>query len=97
MTIPARGLDCKHIEVFDLEDFMIEQQKFGGKKCPICETMCRSFVIDEEIQKFIQSRLVDFEAPDRIKHIIFNPSNESELFSKESIPEPEPVESELDD
>lgn len=59
--------------------------------------MCRSFVIDEEIQTFIKNHLVNSEAPDRIKHIIFNPSNERELFSKESIPEPEPEESELDD
>lgn len=59
--------------------------------------MCRSFVIDEEIKEFIKSHLVNSEAPDRIKHIIFNPSNESKLFSKESIPEPEPEESELDD
>lgn len=37
MTLPARGQDCKHIQCFDLESYLLHNLERNTWRCPICE------------------------------------------------------------
>ena len=37
IRLPARGRDCKHIQCFDLENFLIMNSRKASWSCPVCK------------------------------------------------------------
>lgn len=37
IRFPARGMDCKHIQCFDLENYLMLNCERGSWRCPECE------------------------------------------------------------
>lgn len=56
IIIPARGVNCAHLEVFDLNQFLIFQKKVGKYNCPICNKKTCLVYIDEKLMRIIEER-----------------------------------------
>ena len=47
IRLPARGRDCKHIQCFDLENFLIMNSRKASWSCPVCKyvtNFCRGLL-----------------------------------------------------
>lgn len=49
IEIPARGVDCIHSHVFDLEQFVTHSSELESDTCFFCARKCLSFKIDRKI------------------------------------------------
>ena len=55
MAIPVRGINCDHLQCFDLESYLIMNQQSSVWKCPFCSKPCYSLQHDPLIQILIDS------------------------------------------
>lgn len=60
MTVPARGLRCRHIQCFDLEYFLAcikGQLHIKRWRCPVCKKYCRphELTVDTLVEKILQT------------------------------------------
>ena len=56
IKIPARGQNCCHLNVFDLETFLIMNRKTNKFQCPYCKRNSNDLYIDGNIYDFIQEK-----------------------------------------
>ena len=54
IKIPARGINCCHLNVFDLETFLIMNRKTNKFQCPYCKRSSNDLYIDGIIYDFIK-------------------------------------------
>lgn len=47
---PCRSMNCTHMEVFDLETFLVMNKLTKKYVCPVCKIKCVRFYIDVQIQ-----------------------------------------------
>jgi hypothetical protein len=53
ITLPGRSLNCMHLTVFDIRNFLIMRRN-KVYNCPFCKKKCDSLYIDQEIYNFIE-------------------------------------------
>lgn len=56
IKIPARGKNCCHLNVFDLETFLIMNRKTNKFQCPYCKRNSNDLYIDGIIYDFLQDK-----------------------------------------
>ena len=56
IKIPARGKNCCHLNVFDLETFLIMNRKTNKFQCPYCKRNSNDLYIDGIIYDFIKDQ-----------------------------------------
>ena len=56
IKIPARGRNCCHLNVFDLETFLIMNRKTNKFQCPYCKRNSNDLYIDGIIYDFIKDQ-----------------------------------------
>ena len=54
IKIPARGINCCHLNVFDLDTFLIMNRKTNKFQCPYCKRSSNDLYIDGIIYDFIK-------------------------------------------
>ena len=56
IKLPARGINCCHLNVFDLETFLLLNRKTNKYQCPYCKRYANNLYIDGIILDFIQDK-----------------------------------------
>lgn len=59
IKIPARGVNCQHFEVFDLEQFLLYQKKTRTFRCSFCNKSVCLMYIDEVMKEIIEKRAAE--------------------------------------
>ncbi len=54
IVLPARGFDCMHLPVFDLETFLIMNRRNKKFECPFCKRIANRLYIDGMILNYIK-------------------------------------------
>ena len=55
IEIPARGINCCHLNVFDLKTFLIINRKTNKFQCPYCKRYSNDLYIDGILYKFLKN------------------------------------------
>ena len=55
INIPARGINCCHLNVFDLKTFLIINRKTNKFQCPYCKRYSNDLYIDGIINDFLKN------------------------------------------
>ena len=55
IEMPARGINCCHLNVFDLKTFLIINRKTNKFQCPYCKRYSNDLYIDGNIYNFIKN------------------------------------------
>jgi len=56
IKIPARGVNCCHLNVFDLQTFLVLNRKTNKYQCPYCKRYANNLYVDGVILDFIQNK-----------------------------------------
>ena len=56
IKLPARGINCCHLNVFDLETFLLLNRKTNKYQCPYCKRYANNLYIDGIILDFIKDK-----------------------------------------
>ena len=56
IKLPARGINCCHLNVFDLETFLLLNRKTNKYQCPYCKRYANNLYIDGIILDFIKNK-----------------------------------------
>ena len=87
INIPARGNECKHIQCFDLESFLILNADRTSWRCPLCtrQTVLENLEVDQYILNIINSNnLHDYDEIIIDANASWKPSNSmSKLIVKD--------------
>jgi hypothetical protein len=61
ITVPARGINCKHLQCFDLSTYLQLNKNSPKFNCPVCSkpTPYEELVIDSYFDKFLKEITVD--------------------------------------
>ena len=54
---PVRGRNCKHVQCFDLDTYLLMNKSSGTWKCPVCNKLAEldSLVVDGYMEKILAS------------------------------------------
>ena len=67
MRLPGRGIDCKHFEVMDLEEYVkMIFEKNEEIPCFVCERKCRSLIMDRAVLQEVH-KIREQESKDQVK------------------------------
>ena len=55
IKLPARGINCCHLNVFDLQTFLLLNRKTNKYQCPYCKRYANNLYIDGIILDFINN------------------------------------------
>ena len=71
LNLPARGINCQHIDCFDLLYFLKSMENNNLRKwtCPLCRKYCSKIIIDDYLSFIIKNY------PEK-EHIFFKPDGE---------------------
>ena len=58
IRLPARGRDCKHIQCFDLENFLIMNSRKASWSCPVCKYVICFCIFSCSTIEIIDLRLI---------------------------------------
>ena len=56
IKLPARGMNCCHLNVFDLTTFLLLNRKTNKYQCPYCKRYANNLYIDGIILDFINDK-----------------------------------------
>ena len=56
ITLPARGINCWHLNVFDLRTFLLLNRKTNKYQCPYCKRYSINLYIDGVILDFLKNK-----------------------------------------
>lgn len=56
IEMPARGINCCHLSVFDLKTFLVINRKTNKFQCPYCKRYSNDLYIDGVIYKFLKNK-----------------------------------------
>jgi hypothetical protein len=56
IKLPSRGINCCHLNVFDLKTFLLLNRKTNKYQCPYCKRYANNLYIDGIILDFIQDK-----------------------------------------
>ena len=56
IKLPARGINCCHLNVFDLKTFLLLNRKTNKYQCPYCKRQANNLYIDGVILDFINDK-----------------------------------------
>jgi len=56
IKIPARGVNCCHLNVFDLQTFLVLNRKTNKYQCPYCKRYANNLYVDGVILDFLQNK-----------------------------------------
>ena len=77
IEMPARGINCCHLNVFDLKTFLIINRKTNKFQCPYCKRYSNDLYIDGNIYNFIKN-----PENDKIKEIYIDKNLNISLYDK---------------
>lgn len=93
ITIPVRGINCKHISCFNLETFvnMQRKSKINRWRCPICQELAIHVVLDkffmvilEDAKRYMNAHQVEVYTNGSFKIIELNDMEDASEESKET-------------
>jgi hypothetical protein len=75
---PARGVNCTHLDCFNLKYFLQTMEQNSVRKwiCPICRKKCNQFVIDT----YLEQILLELDEKDEMEEKVFFKSDASYSF-----------------
>jgi len=56
IKLPARGVNCCHLNVFDLQTFLVLNRKTNKYQCPYCKRYANNLYVDGVILEFLQNK-----------------------------------------
>ena len=79
IEMPARGINCCHLNVFDLKTFLIINRKTNKFQCPYCKRYSNDLYIDGNIYNFIKN-----PENEKIKEIYIDKELNISLYDKKN-------------
>ncbi|KAE9052100.1 hypothetical protein PR001_g816 [Phytophthora rubi] len=89
ISLPARGLHCKHLQCFDLKTFMLFSKKARSKawRCTVCHHFIKAS--DLRIDPYLKKLLAEVEGEDELEEVeIFPDGSWKRRLEEELISEP---------
>lgn len=89
IDLPARGLNCKHLQCFDLKTFMLFSKKARSKawRCTVCHKYIKAS--DLRIDPYLKKLLAEVEGEDELEEVeIFPDGSWKRRLEEDLVPEP---------
>ncbi|KAL3661378.1 hypothetical protein V7S43_013581 [Phytophthora oleae] len=89
ISLPARGLNCKHLQCFDLKTFMLFSKKARSKawRCTVCHKYIKAS--DLRIDPYLKNLLAEVEGEDELEEVeIFPDGSWKRRLEEDLVAEP---------
>ena len=99
IRIPARAVDCTHLQCFDLYSYLMMNEKRPGWKCPVCDrnAIYSKLIIDEYFERILKSVAPGVEEVELLKDGTWRLAQANQAVSLDSEEEAETPAGEGDD